>query len=99
MLIRISVVFLYLAQSEKLIEDVRVSIRPEGCRLVENGRYSGQVERVTYSGEYQEVEVRLGDQHLSSEPMVVYAPVEQEIEIGAVISFDIKPELVALVEV
>ncbi|TWI54047.1 ABC transporter ATP-binding protein [Halalkalibacter nanhaiisediminis] len=86
-------------QSEKIIEDVRVSIRPEGCRLAENGRYSGKVERVTYSGEYQEVEVRLGERDLSSEPMVVYAPVEQEIEIGAVISFDIKPELVALVEV
>ncbi|WP_332634016.1 ABC transporter ATP-binding protein [Halalkalibacter flavus] len=85
-------------QSEKLLEDVRVSIRPEGCRLAENGRYSGTVERVTYGGEYQEVEVRLGDHHEASQPMVVYAPIEQDIEIGSVVSFDIKAELVALVE-
>jgi hypothetical protein len=30
--------------------------------------------------------------------MVVYAPIEQDIEIGSVVSFDIKAELVALVE-
>ncbi|MED1600836.1 ABC transporter ATP-binding protein [Alkalihalophilus marmarensis] len=84
--------------SNQILEDVRVSIRPEGCRLVEDGRYSGRVERVTYSGEYQELEVRLGDDHVTNEPMIVYAPVEQEIEVGSVVSFDIKPELVALVE-
>ncbi|KHF39081.1 ABC transporter ATP-binding protein [Halalkalibacter okhensis] len=85
-------------QSEKLLEDVRVSIRPEGCRLAEDGHFSGMVERVTYSGEYQEVEVRLGEQHDAPQPMVIYAPIEQDIEIGSVISFDIKAELVALVE-
>ncbi|MDT8862699.1 ABC transporter ATP-binding protein [Alkalihalobacillus sp. MEB130] len=85
-------------QSEKMLEEVRVSIRPEGCHLAENGRYSGKVERVTYSGEYQEVEVRLGEQHEASQPMVVYAPIEQDIEIGSIVSFDIKAELVALVE-
>lgn len=86
------------SQSEKILDDVRISIRPEGCRLVENGMYSGFVERVTYGGEYQEVEIRLGDQLESAQPMVVYAPIEQEIELGSVISFDITPELVALVE-
>lgn len=35
-------------QSQFPVEDVRISIRPEGCRLAENGMYSGRVERVTY---------------------------------------------------
>ncbi|MFA9456376.1 ABC transporter ATP-binding protein [Halalkalibacter sp. AB-rgal2] len=84
-------------QSEELMENVRVSIRPEGCQLAENGGYSGRVERVTYSGEYQEVEVLLGDNE-QVQPIVVYAPIEQEIEVGQVVAFDIKTELVALVE-
>ncbi|WP_017729364.1 ABC transporter ATP-binding protein [Halalkalibacterium ligniniphilum] len=83
------------SQSESILEEVKVSIRPEGCRLAEKGRYAGTVQRVTYSGEYQEVEVRLGS---VAEPMIIYAPIEQEIEIDSIVSFDITPELVALVE-
>ncbi|WP_078551268.1 ABC transporter ATP-binding protein [Bacillus alkalicellulosilyticus] len=79
------------------MDNVMVSIRPEGCRLSEKGRYVGTVERVTYTGEYQEVTVRLnGD--LTVEPMVIYASIEQDVEVGSVISFDITPELVALVD-
>ncbi|WP_096202016.1 ABC transporter ATP-binding protein [Bacillus sp. FJAT-45350] len=85
-------------QTEKTLEDVKISIRPEGCQLVEKGRYAGSVQRVTYSGEYQEVEVLLNSEGLPAEPMVVYAPIERDIEIGSVVSFDIKPELVALVD-
>ncbi|MBB5174226.1 ABC transporter ATP-binding protein [Texcoconibacillus texcoconensis] len=78
---------------------VKLSIRPEGCRLAEEGEYRGTVEHVTYSGEFQELSVRLQADHaVSNEPMVIYAPVEQDIEIGTTVSFDIKPELVALVE-
>ncbi|OLO26269.1 ABC transporter ATP-binding protein [Alkalihalophilus pseudofirmus] len=84
--------------TDKVLENVMVSIRPEGCRLAEKGRYAGLVERVTYSGEYQEVHVRLQSDQVSNEPMVIYAPIEQDIEIGSVVSFDITPELVALVD-
>ncbi|WP_416151928.1 ABC transporter ATP-binding protein [Salipaludibacillus sp. HK11] len=81
------------------LDTVKLSIRPEGCRLSDEGAYCGQVERVTYSGEYQELHVRLHNEpELSQEPMLLYAPVEQDVELGAIVSFDIKPELVALVE-
>ncbi|MBM7541193.1 ABC transporter ATP-binding protein [Amphibacillus cookii] len=84
-------------QTNKEFENVLVSIRPEGCRLAEYGRYSGIVERTTYSGEYQELHVRLQSSDHSNQPMVIYAPVEQEIEIGNTVTFNITPELVALV--
>lgn len=84
-------------KTERTLDKVMVSIRPEGCRLAEKGRYAGLVERVTYSGEYQEVQVRL-EQDGIGEPMVIYAPIEQDIELGTRISFDITPELVALVD-
>ncbi|WP_249871555.1 ABC transporter ATP-binding protein [Oceanobacillus saliphilus] len=85
-------------RTEQLLEEVHVSIRPEGCRLTEKGRYSGKVERVTYGGDYQELEISLPTNPLVNEPMIIYAPVEREVEIGSIVSFDITPELVALVE-
>ncbi|ADU28618.1 ABC transporter ATP-binding protein [Evansella cellulosilytica] len=86
-------------QWKEHVETVKLSIRPEGCQLAEQGAYCGVVERVTYGGEYQELYVRLHNQpELSSEPMLIYAPVEQDVEIGRIVSFDIKPELIALVE-
>ncbi|WP_018924793.1 ABC transporter ATP-binding protein [Salsuginibacillus kocurii] len=85
-------------RKDKMIEDVKVSIRPEGCMLADEGRYSGNVEHVTYSGEYQELAVRLKGAEMTNEPMIIYAPIEQDVEVGAVVSFDIKPELVALVD-
>ncbi len=85
-------------QVDQKLDNVKVSIRPEGCRLVEQGRYTGKVERVTYSGEYQEVEVRLNSNELDSGPMIIYAQIEEEIAVGSIVSFDIKPELVALVD-
>ncbi|TPE69819.1 ABC transporter ATP-binding protein [Halalkalibacterium halodurans] len=84
------------AQSEVMLENVKVSIRPEGCKLAEEGRFTGKVERVTYSGEYQEVVVNLGAG--TTEPMILYAPIDQDVQPGIVVSFDITPELVALVE-
>ncbi|EGL81684.1 ABC transporter related protein [Caldalkalibacillus thermarum TA2.A1] len=80
------------------LETVTLSIRPEGCRLVDGGRYCGQVENVIYSGEYQELEVKVKTDDGRYESMILYAPVEQEIEVGQIVSFDIAPELVAVVE-
>ncbi|WP_413381948.1 ABC transporter ATP-binding protein [Alkalihalobacillus sp. 1P02AB] len=85
-------------QLSEVIDNVQISIRPEGCLLVEDGYYSGRVSKVTYSGEYQELEVVLGNENALNETMILYAPVEQEIELDANISFNIKPESVALVE-
>lgn len=84
------------SHSEEMIENVKISIRPEGCRLSEEGRYNGVVETVTYGGEFQELTVRLKGS--TEEAMSIYAPVETDIEPGSVVSFDITPELVALVE-
>ncbi|SDC56415.1 iron(III) transport system ATP-binding protein [Pelagirhabdus alkalitolerans] len=85
--------------TDHIEEQVSLSVRPEGCVITENGqgRYSGIVERVMYSGEYQELYVRLSEQE-HSQPMVIYAPVEQDIVIDQELSFNIKPELVSLVE-
>ncbi|AXF55735.1 ABC transporter ATP-binding protein [Salicibibacter kimchii] len=85
-------------REETMIDNVKVSIRPEGCLLVDEGRYSGKVEHVTYSGEYQELVVRLQESDSDGETMMIYAPMEQDVLIGSVVSFDIKPELVALVD-
>lgn len=86
---------------EAIDEDVMISIRPEGCRLLENGegRYKGRVARVVYSGEYQELFVHLSEEEdTTDQHMLIYAPVEKHIEIGSSVSFDITPELVALVD-
>ncbi|UCZ53677.1 ABC transporter ATP-binding protein [Bacillus shivajii] len=86
-------------QWQEHLDTVKLSIRPEGCRLTEEGKYCGVIERVTYGGEYQELYVRLRNEpQLSQEPMLIYAPIEQDLEVGTIVSFDIKPELVALVE-
>ncbi|SDO32405.1 ABC transporter ATP-binding protein [Alkalicoccus daliensis] len=86
-------------ESKERLESVTLSIRPEGCMLSEKGAFCGVVDRVTYGGEYQELHVRLHNEPgLSKAPMMIYAPVEQDVEIGSIVSFDIKPELVALVE-
>ncbi|MFA9556642.1 ABC transporter ATP-binding protein [Evansella sp. AB-rgal1] len=86
-------------QWKEQLENVKLSIRPEGCQLAEEGAYCGEVERVTYGGEYQELYVRLHNEPtLSKEPMLIYAPNEQDVEVGTIVSFDIKPELIALVE-
>lgn len=84
---------------QERLDTVKLSIRPEGCRLSDKGAYCGHVERVTYGGEYQELHVRLHNEpELSQEPMLIYAPVERDMEIGSIVSFDIQSELVALVE-
>jgi len=84
---------------QERLDTVKLSIRPEGCHLSEKGAYCGRVERVTYGGEYQELHIRLHNEpELSQEPMLIYAPVEKDVEIGSIVSFDIKSELVALVE-
>ncbi|MCT8136560.1 ABC transporter ATP-binding protein [Anaerobacillus sp. CMMVII] len=87
------------SEIEGMCETVKLSIRPEGCQIVSEGKgsYFGTVERVTYSGEYQELYVNLQSDK-SSEPMVIYAPVDQDIELGSVVSFNIKSDLVCLVE-
>ncbi len=84
--------------NEQKIEKVMISVRPEGCLLAAQGRYAGKVDRVTYSGEYQEIEVRLKSHEIAEKPMLIYASIDENIEVGAMVSFDIKPELVALVD-
>lgn len=83
---------------DRAVEECLLSIRPEGCRLVKEGRYSGEVEHVTYSGEYQELLVKLQTSDGLVERLTLYAPIEEEIKKGDLVSFDITPELVALVE-
>ena len=78
-------------------DDVTVSIRPEGCRIRENGRYCGVVEQITYYGEYQEVSLRFHSSEAPQQKMVIYAPVENDLSAGSRVSFDIAPELVSLV--
>lgn len=79
--------------------DVFVSVRPEACIINKDGlgRYHGKVERVMYSGEYQEIYLRL-DNIKQKEPIVLYVSNDEDIEIHQTISFDIRSELVALVE-
>lgn len=86
-------------QTKEMCETVKLSIRPEGCQIVAEGKgsYCGKVERVTYSGEYQELYVTLQSDP-SSEPMVIYAPIDEEVEVGSVVSFNIKSDLVCVVE-
>lgn len=86
-------------QTEQMCENVKLSIRPEGCQICTEGTgsYTGEVERVTYSGEYQELHVNLSS-NKSSESMVIYAPIDQDIEVGSIVSFNIKSDLVCLVE-
>ncbi|OIJ21545.1 ABC transporter ATP-binding protein [Anaerobacillus alkalidiazotrophicus] len=86
-------------QTTEICETVKLSIRPEGCEIVAEGtgNYCGKVERVTYSGEYQELYINF-QSNSSSDPMVIYAPIDQEIEIGSVVSFNIKSDLVCVVE-
>ncbi|WP_025028277.1 ABC transporter ATP-binding protein [Caldalkalibacillus mannanilyticus] len=80
------------------LTDVTVSIRPEGCKIVEQGRYNGEVEKVIYGGEYQELQLKVTTDSHTFESIILYAPIDQDIEIGCRISFDITPELVAVVE-
>jgi iron(III) transport system ATP-binding protein len=84
-------------QQKQKLEDVTLSIRPEACYLKAEGRYCGKVDKVTYSGSYQElhVQVHTGNQQ---ESMVLYAPNAQEIQEGQVVFFDISPDYVAVVE-
>lgn len=84
-------------RSEKLLGEVMLSVRPEGCRLVENGRYVGSVADVVYSGEYQEVTVTMKTEQNEDTALLIHVPIEHELVRGQVISFDIKPELVSLI--
>lgn len=84
-------------KSEQLFEDVMLSVRPEGCRLVENGQYIASVENLVYSGEHQEVTVRMHTENNEEQTLLINVPLEHELKQGQVISFDIKPELVSLI--
>lgn len=86
-------------QIDGICETVKLSIRPEGCQIVTEGegKFWGNVERVTYSGEYQELYVN-PQSDPSAETMVIYAPMDQDIEVGSVVAFNIKTDLVCVVE-
>lgn len=88
-----------LPQSTKdSIEQVTVSIRPEGCKIIEAGKYCGEVESVIYSGEYQELMVSFIANNQTRQSMLIHAPIHEDIVNGQKISFDIMTELVAVVE-
>lgn len=53
---------------------------------------------VTYSGEYQEVNVEMKTETGENQEMLIHVPIERLIEEGEVITFDIKPELVSLID-
>lgn len=85
--------------NEKL-DQVTISVRPEGCRLAEKGRYRGIIEHITYCGEYQEVLVRLDANSNNEQPetMIINVQSDQDIRIGEHICFNISTEFVSLVE-
>lgn len=80
------------------LESVTVSIRPEGCKLSDHGRYQGKVEKVIYGGQYQELHIRLQVEMEEEQMMTLNAPIDQQILVGHVVSFDINPELVSVVD-
>jgi iron(III) transport system ATP-binding protein len=84
------------AVTKDLIDQVTLSIRPEGCRLVDQGTYCGEVQNVVYSGSNQEVTVRLRTDDGQYTNMLVYAPIEHDVKPGEIVSFNIAPELVAV---
>lgn len=85
-------------KTQRLFDNVMLSIRPEGCKIIDEGKYCGEVENVIYGGDYQELVVRMKTQDNRDHSMIIHAPIDQDIEHGQIISFDIAPELVALVE-
>ncbi|GAK12086.1 ABC transporter ATP-binding protein [Geomicrobium sp. JCM 19039] len=81
---------------------IQLSIRPESCKVNDSGRYTGVVREVLYAGEYQEVLLCLNcsPEHCltdNQETMLIRVPLENDIEIGHTIAFDIEPELVAVI--
>lgn len=84
-------------KSEQLFDEVMLSVRPEGCRLVEDGKYIASIESLVYSGEYQEVTVKMHTEKNKEQKLLINVPLEHELKQGQVISFDIKPELVSLI--
>lgn len=43
---------------------------------------------VTYGGEYQELQLKLKTESDGFESMIIYAPVEQDMQVGKIVSFD-----------
>lgn len=86
-------------KTEYILDTVKLSVRPEGCQIAKKGEghYCGVVERVTYSGEYQELYIRL-DSMQANTLIVIYAPIDEVVKVGESISFNIKSDLVALVD-
>lgn len=85
-------------KTKELLDQVTLSIRPEGCRIIDAGKYRAEVKSVIYSGEYQELFVKLKTDNNENQTMLIHAPIHEDIVSGQIISFDISSELVALVE-
>jgi iron(III) transport system ATP-binding protein len=82
--------------TQELMDQVTLSIRPEGCRLVDEGKYCGEVQQVVYNGSNQEVTLRMRAEDGNYMNMLVYAPIENDVKPGQIVSFNIAPELVAV---
>jgi iron(III) transport system ATP-binding protein len=82
--------------TQALMDQVTLSIRPESCKLVDTGTYCGEVQHVVYSGSNQEVTLRMRTEQGEYTDMLVYAPIENDIKPGQIVSFNISPELVAV---
>ncbi|EZH66699.1 ABC transporter ATP-binding protein [Bacillaceae bacterium JMAK1] len=83
-------------------QEVKLSIRPESCQINQQGQYSGIVSEVYYAGEYQEVRVCLNCTPEAclqgeKEEMLIRVSIEHDIELNQPISFDIMPDLIAVV--
>ncbi len=91
-------------QSTSDVQEMMLSIRPEGCRVMPNGKFSAEVQAVNFSGEFQELVVKMNvpvGEHLTKQERVtltLYAPVDCEFKQGQMISFDFAPESVSVIE-
>ncbi|GEN56283.1 iron(III) ABC transporter ATP-binding protein [Halolactibacillus alkaliphilus] len=86
-------------KTDQAMTDVHLSVRPEACVINKQGegRYHGMIDRVMYSGEYQEVFLHLDGDH-TREPIVLYVSIDEDVQVGSRLSFDIRSEMVTLVE-
>ncbi|PTM59889.1 ABC transporter ATP-binding protein [Desmospora activa] len=80
-------------------EQVLLSVRPEICRLDQNGCFVGKVKEVEYSGEYQEVTVsiRKNEDVGEATEMKIYIDPHQPIEPDQQIRFNIVPDRVTII--
>ncbi|MDR6225289.1 ABC transporter ATP-binding protein [Desmospora profundinema] len=80
-------------------EEVLLSVRPEVCRLDQNGCFVGKVKEVEYGGDYQEVVVviRKNGSPDESTEMKIYIDPHQPVQPDQQIRFNIVPDRVTVI--